>query len=193
MTETEQEVKETLFDILKRHGCTPGKSSGGAGRVNAAGADLPLDDVRLHHPEGPGPILTFLASDPNEHDYDQWVTLSHAIKAGFGPTREGHFPAYLDWCFKCPTATEEQSQKTWDSITTSRISWRFIPYPAEVDFDEAPPTKRWTRRLSPTIFPRTHSPGALPIFTPTMCATRPKRGDGWNGTEAVGVLMRNFA
>jgi AAA domain/Primase C terminal 2 (PriCT-2) len=126
-----------LFEILARHNCAPGKHSEG-GRVNAAGADLSLDDVRLHHPEGPAPVLAFLASDPNELDYDAWAEMMHAVKAALGPTREDHYEAVAAWCDKCPSATPEQSQKTWDSITTSRIGYRFIPYPPEVEFQDVP-------------------------------------------------------
>lgn len=125
-----------LSEILARHGCTVVRASGNAAPA-IAGRDIPLDDVSLHHPDGPAPVLAFLAASPNELDYDEWATMAHAIKAALGPTRDEHYGAFEDWCAK-GGADGEKAQKVWDSISSSRIGWRFIPYPADTDFDEVP-------------------------------------------------------
>ena len=128
---------EALPAALERHGCVLGRASvGGAKGIGAGSRDKPLSDPTLWHPAGPAPVLAALAADPDDYDYDHWVTHAHAYKAALGPDRELHYGAFEDWSLQHPECTPEAARKVWDSIETSRIGHEFLRYPAEVEFVE---------------------------------------------------------
>jgi hypothetical protein len=141
LSETNADGVSILFEalpaLLARHGCTIVKQTASSGNL-ANGRNKPLSDPTLWHPSGPKPVLEALAADPDDYDYDDWVTHAHAYKAALGPDREDHYGAFEDWSLQHPECTPEAARKVWDSIETSRIGHEFLRYPAEVEFVDHP-------------------------------------------------------
>jgi hypothetical protein len=70
-------------------------------------------------------LIRALSVLPNEFDYDGWVRMSAAIKAGAGGD-ERCFGAYEEWCHKNPIHTPGDARRLWDSIHDSNLGARDV-------------------------------------------------------------------
>jgi hypothetical protein len=130
---------EALPAAIAKHECVLGRAGSGAARGSASAQDKPLSDPSLWHPDGPAPVLAAMAADKDDYDYDGWVEHAFAFKAALGPDREDHYGAFEDWSAQSPVFDVEKTRKLWDSIETSRLDWRYLNYPPEIEFADAPP------------------------------------------------------
>lgn len=102
------------------------RSKGGSERIAPTSAEVRLpigttslmSDKRLIKK-----ILLFL---PNGYDYDSWIKLSVAIKAGLGGD-EKYYDLFAKWCYKYgPENTPETVSALWDSITNASLGADFL-------------------------------------------------------------------
>lgn len=63
---------------------------------------------------------------PNDNlDYDDWIRLVAAIKAGFGGD-EDYYPVFERWCLKYAGNTPEDVRRRWDSVTSSELGANYV-------------------------------------------------------------------
>lgn len=136
-----------LRTALEGAGCTVGKDTTASAAL-ATGSRKSLDDPSLHAPS-PDDVLALLAAVPctpeRFPDRDAFVPFVCALKACFGPTREDHWPAVLDWALQYPGAEEAFIAKIWDSVDDAAVGWDWLAsvsgqgeIAAQADFSEPP-------------------------------------------------------
>jgi len=59
-------------------------------------------------------------------DYEQWISLTHAIKAASGGDEGFYADTYLPWCLRYPDNTEQIARAKWESIANSTIGWDYV-------------------------------------------------------------------
>ena len=100
------------------------------GPVSKSGNDSPsykLGTPEAEHLKAPSleSVAEALAILPNELARDEWVAMSHAIKAAVGGD-EGFYPDYEEWCLKSPVCEPHHAQGMWDSISESRLGADYV-------------------------------------------------------------------
>lgn len=112
------DIWESLANKIKELGGKPvAATSSSAGDRRLIG-----DDSKVGDPEALKRALEYL---PNKMDYDSWIRMCAAIKAGFGGD-EAHYPAFEAWCLKYEDNTAEDVRRRWDSIRNSDLGANYV-------------------------------------------------------------------
>jgi hypothetical protein len=120
---TEMVTSEQSGTVTEPERLTKGLSVPVVPSVQEDGAKLIGDESLLARDQDE--LLRVLAALPNELDYADWVTATHAIKAACGGSPEG-LEAYVDWCLKYPDMTAEAAEAKWESVSESRIGADYV-------------------------------------------------------------------
>jgi len=116
-------VKHIVEHVLPGLGCTD--IEWGAHGTDTTATEFVVGDPALAGDRG------LLAEAVNripvaELDYEQWITLTHAIKMGCGGEELFYETVFEPWSLKWPGSTPEYIRAKWDSVTGATIGAQYV-------------------------------------------------------------------